>query len=205
MIFGTRMSRTVAKVRHARTMAVMSAAVALALTGCAADRCPPTQQSAPNSQQEAPAKPKYGFGVPKGDPSLDRSTVNTVYSLLGNRKCKTAADNMDDDAWQDFLDPREVLLVQAAVELCGNNDKKADPRRAAALYEAVSDQFGGWNHIGWSETSSSLSWHVCEMYKSVASTIDKKDRDDVICSNADAPDKVLQWQADTDPRALVQR
>ncbi|GHJ43435.1 hypothetical protein Cs7R123_07770 [Catellatospora sp. TT07R-123] len=202
-----------AKQTAVRTAAVAAFAV-LALAGCGTRAaCPPPVGSAPQGSKPEAVKPDFGFKLPRGDKSPNELIANSVYKLLSDRHCKTAQKLMSQTegniTWRDFEDPREVLLFQAAVELCGNDDKAADPQQAAKLWNAVPQLYGNWNLIGWDvATTNNLSWHICETYRAVASAIMERPKDDFECERGERPQQVeaylsLQGQG-PDPRELVQ-
>lgn len=188
-------------------------AVALVLAGCGRANCPPSSPGAPPNQPPPPAvKPDYGFGLPAGDRSPDQRVESTVYVEIANRRCKTADSIMrrpEGPGWRGFDDPRAVLLFQAAVELCGNNDKPANPAQARRLWDAVSSQYGNWNAIGWTDNATRLIWHVCELYKSVGSALLQQSKDSLPCRLGEIPAPVAAWQQietdRPDPRASVTR
>jgi len=190
------------------------------LAGCGAFQktaaCPPptaepvaspsasmTPTTAPSS---APPRERYSFSLGLGDRSAAGQWPDQfVYEALAARQCGRAQEIMkrrdkkdNIPGWGDFDDPRQILLFQAGLELCLNN-----ANTARKWYDRVKSHWGGWNGIGWIDYyEDTLSWHTCEMYRSVASVMEQKPASSIRCVfTDDYPKPVQNWMgSDTDDR-----
>ncbi|NUT34866.1 MAG: hypothetical protein HOV79_17555 [Hamadaea sp.] len=176
------------KIPHRTAAALLAAAL---LAGCAqTEKCAPgAQEPAPSVTAAASKKPSYTFGLPGGDRSVDANLENALYVELDRGDCG-AADTILKDGYTALPDLRDVYLFRAAIALCRKNTGAA--RRE---WDKVDDDRGRfparWVGVSWrsAETFAYASWHVCELYRSVASTLGQKSRDKVTCS----------YRKDTDP------
>lgn len=180
-----------------KRVVAMAAAVLFALSGCSSGPdCPPGAQSGPAAS--AHAEPDYGFGLPKGARSINQTIWGDAYDKLQVGNCRdTRALIGPDGDWRTFGDMREVLLFQAAVELC--NNKEPFLKRGADLYRKVKTTWPelGWKGIGW-HGQTELNWHVCEVYRAVRSTVERVAKDSVSCEWG--AEQILIADAAPDPR-----
>lgn len=176
------------KIPHRATAALVAVTVLLAGCGAQAEDCAPTAEQ-PTPTAAASKKPSYGFGLPGGDRSVDANIENDLYVELDRGDCG-AAETILKGGYTALPDLRDVYLFRAAIALCRKNTGTA--RREWDKVDDDRTRFPArWVGISWrsAETFAYASWHVCELYRSVASTLGQKSRDTVACS----------YRRDTDP------
>jgi len=189
-----------------RFLAALGSAIVL-LAGCGAKAdCPPGSSDAgtsPPGSSDAGAspspsasrkKPTYSFGLPTGDNSTDERADNRIYVTLDNGECKKAQTELDELApdFNDFKMPQEIILYQAAIDLCLNHTQ--DARNTYALVTGNSKDYpAGWAGIGWD--GPVLSWHICELYKSVTGVFEQKSGDSISCKYRGESD-ISQYEGD---------
>jgi len=175
-----------------RLLAVLGSAIVL-LAGCGekAD-CPPGSSGAgasPPGSSDAGAspspsaktkKPTYSFGLPTGDKSTDQRAESRIYVILDEGECTKAQTELDKLApnFETFEMPQEIILYQAAIDLCLNHTQ--DAKNTYALVTGNKAYYpSGWLGIGWH--GNVLSWHICELYKSVTGVFEQRSGDSISC------------------------
>jgi len=176
-----------------RFLAALGSAIVL-LAGCGAKAdCPPRSSHAgasPPGSADATAspspsartkKPTYSFGLPTGDNSTESGQADSrIYVTLDNGECTKAQTELDELApdFGSFKMPQEIILYQAAIDLCLNHTQDAKNTYALVTGNKV-DYPAGWLGIGWHD--SDLSWHICELYKAVTGVFEQKSGDSISC------------------------
>jgi hypothetical protein len=165
-----------------RFLAALGSVIVL-LAGCGekAD-CPPgsSDARAGPSPSASTKKPTYSFGLPTGDGSTETRWDNWIYVTLDEGHCTEAQKKLDElsPAFADFEMPQEIILYQAAIHLCLNHTQ--DAKNTYALVTSDSKNYpSGWRGIGWH--GNVLSWHICELYKSVTGVFEQRSGDSISC------------------------
>ncbi|MEU4443759.1 hypothetical protein AB0K14_20470 [Actinosynnema sp. NPDC050801] len=130
---------------------------------------------------------RYGWFLPEG-PSSIATNEDIVYQRLArDRNCQAAQEFLDRGAWKGMLSPRNVLLYQAAIDLC-----MGDESQARAMYGRIARH--RWNlEFGSTEPVD------CPTYQAVRSVLDQRDPGSFACTKGSPP----EWpdrQAKDDPR-----
>ncbi|MEV0272456.1 hypothetical protein AB0H43_27075 [Hamadaea sp. NPDC050747] len=168
-----------------RRLGTLLTAAALLLAGCSqADCTPPAGTPTAVASAQASKKPNYGFGLPGGDRSVDANVENAIYDELDGDHC-TKAQELLDENYKYLAEPRDVILFQAGVLLC--RGKTSDAQKIWNLVAQHKDRYpAGWAGVSWRTGESSgkgySSWHVCELFRSVSSTLNRKSRDSIRCA-----------------------
>ena len=176
---------------------MLTAAAAL-LAGCGSsavrgpnpgDDSDPQGQTADGQQGQTGGRgrDRYEFRLlPVGDRVGDEQEER-AYDYLLRHDCDAAqrvlgAPGDRSGNWQNFDNPRNVLLFQAGVHLCHGDSKAAGPYYTAA------------GQHGWAATDNPA---VCQLYKAVASVLEQRPRRDFACQGGD-----LAWPdgGQDDPR-----
>lgn len=136
-----------------------------------------SKASASASPSARTKKPTYSFGLPTGDNSTDQSAESWIYVRLDKGKCTEAQEKLD-SSFKEFEMPQEVILYQAAIDLC--LDHTQDAKNTYALVTADKARYpSGWLGIGWN--GPHLSWHICELYKAVTGVFEQRSGDSISC------------------------
>ncbi|MDT0351217.1 hypothetical protein [Pseudonocardia charpentierae] len=119
-----------------------------------------------------PAPADYSWDLPAGDTTSDGVDGEIYQALL--RSCDDGETTLT-QRWQASSGPREVLLFEAGVLAC-----RGDIAGARALYDRAREEFG-WTGLGPVQVSAR-----CDLYKSVASVVEKAPRDRFPCPDGTA-------------------
>jgi hypothetical protein len=131
---------------------------------------------------------RYGWLLPDG-PQSPSTREDLVYQHLAKyRSCGAAQAELDDgDGWAGMMTPRNVLLYQAAIDLCLGNEP-----RARAMYGRIA-------HHGWNLEFGHTEPVDCPTYQAVRSVLDQRDPGSFTCTKGSPP----EWpdrRAKDDPR-----
>jgi len=119
-----------------------------------------------------PAPVDYSWALPAGDTASDGVDGEIYQALL--RSCDDGETTLT-QRWQASSGPREVLLFEAGVLAC-----RGDVAGARALYDRAREEFG-WAGLGPAQVSAR-----CDLYKSVASVVERAPRDRFPCPDGTA-------------------
>ncbi|MEU4745809.1 hypothetical protein AB0G02_35840 [Actinosynnema sp. NPDC023658] len=134
---------------------------------------------------------RFGWYLPEG-PRSTSTVEDSVYQRLAvDRDCDAAQTDLDDgNAWEGMRSPRNVLLYQAAIDLCRGAESSA-----RAVYGRIAGH--GWNlELGSTEPVD------CPTYRAVRSVLDQRESGTFECTRGTPP----AWpdpQAKNDPRTDV--
>lgn len=118
--------------------------------GSASARAPggtATGRASARSQEASPAPPAarqvtYGYHLPYGDTSYAQPD-EIIYGMLLAGNCASAQQNLDRDWWDLGMGgPREVLMMQVAIEMCRKNEP------AARHFFNIAQTRYGWAGLG---------------------------------------------------------
>jgi hypothetical protein len=140
---------------------------------------PPLETDAPDGN------PGGGLDLPEGPAGPGEDRDRDIYTALREGRCDHAAENLNRH-WDDVRSPRDVLLYQAAIELCQEN--KAGAREwlkattelgleGLAVPVATRDKDGA--HI--------LFAYYCEVYRTIRSVLEGRPREEFPCPSGDPP------------------
>ena len=109
--------------------------------GTATGRAPVRSQEA-SSAPPAARQVTYGYHLPYGDTSYAQPD-EIIYGMLLADRCTDAQKNLDDNWFQLGVGgPREVLMMQVAIEMCRKNDP------AARHFFNIAQTRYGWAGLG---------------------------------------------------------
>ena len=125
-----------------------------------------------------------GLGLPDGPNSPGENRDRDVYDALREGRCESAADSLDRH-WDKVRSPRDVLIYEAAVELCRGDAANAARWLAAAsgmglegLAVPVETRDG--------EERVQFAYY-CEVFRSVRAVLEESARDGVECPGGVPP------------------
>lgn len=120
-------------------------------------------------------KRQYGWTLPEG-PTSPTTNEDIIYKRLVAKACGEAQRFLD-QTWSGLQTPRNALLYQAAVDLCGGNTAHARPMfsKAAGLGLQMHQGSGG---------SAAVD---CAVLKAVRSVLDQVAQESVRCTSGKPP------------------
>ena len=121
-----------------------------------------------------PEEISYDWTLPAIDTAAD-GVDGEIYQAL--QKGCDDGDRVLTQKWQQSSSPRNVLLFAAGVQAC-----RGDMNRARTLYGQAQEQYG-WTGLGPTQDSAR-----CDVYKSVASVLEKAPRDSFPCLDGTNPE-----------------
>ena len=121
-----------------------------------------------------PEEVSYDWALPAIDTGAD-GVDGEIYQAL--QKGCDDGDRVLTQKWQQSSSPRNVLLFAAGVQAC-----RGDMNGARTLYGQAQEQYG-WTGLGPTQDSAR-----CDVYKSVASVLEKAPRDSFPCLDGTNPE-----------------
>jgi hypothetical protein len=125
---------------------------------------------------------RYGWFLPEG-PDSPSFPEDNVYTALKARACAEAQAILDDQ-WSSMTSPRNVLLYQAGVHLCGGRESAG-----RAMFDRASRY--GWAMNRGSDGSGEVD---CATYQAVRSVLEQQAPESFPCAEGRPP----RWPDDTD-------
>jgi len=148
------------------------------------DELPPVGTDPPNDSESG------GLDLPEGAEGPGNDRNRDVYGALRDGNCAQAQDNLDDNWHIDneeqhpIQSPRDVLIFQAAIDLCNGR------REQARVWLDDATRLGLQGLDAEVETSDDdvrfFPWY-CEVYRSLISALDGVSRQSVTCPGGEPP------------------
>ena len=126
-----------------------------------------------------------GLGLPDGPSGPGEDRNRDVYFALREGKCAYAADSLDRH-WGKMRSPRDVLIFQAAIELCRGDRTQASTWLSASTdmgLDGLAVPVPTRNNRG---DRVAFAWY-CEVYRSVRSVLEGQSRDAFACPEGVPP------------------
>lgn len=130
--------------------------------------------SSGGNSSPTPIEVSYGWTLPAIDTTAD-GVDGEIYRAL--QKSCDEGDTALAAQWQQSSSPRNVLLFAAGVQAC-----RGQMPQARTLYMRAKDEYG-WSGLGPAQDAPR-----CDVYKSVASVVEKAPRDSFPCLDGTSPD-----------------
>lgn len=135
----------------------------------------PTTTSQQKKTTAVTTKRQYGWNLPQG-PTSPATNEDLIYQRLVAKACGAAQQRLD-EGWRGLLTPRNPVLYQAAVDLCGGNAVRARTMFAKAT------GLGLQMHQG----PGGAAAVDCAVLKAVRSVVDQVAQESVRCTPGKPP------------------
>ena len=163
------------------TRATLAAALGVGVAACGSGAfTPPTGDTTTTTRGtgtggDTTTGTRYGWFLPVG-PSSNSTNEGILYQRLAEQKdCAAAQEGLERFRYG-LLTPRNVLLYQAAIDLC-----RGDEPRARAVYGRIA-------RFGWNLEFGNSTYQVdCATYQAVRSVLDQRAPDSFACARGTPP------------------